>query len=196
MKGWGTGSSRRRDEQFPRPNPNPIRTWGGRALIMWIIEAVRRLTVAPSAARRGVTILFSRRASHVCSSSTAIQHVKGIIGRSTKNYVSNVLPSYVTRLFKDPPSKEDCPICFLPMPLKIITCVSLPPATLVSVPIYDFAEVNEELVDEHIEVFYPCCGMSVCYGCIYSFVMSGNNYKCPFCKAERSGKTNNRIGWR
>jgi hypothetical protein len=35
-----------------------------------------RLTVAPSAARRGATPLFSWRASRVCSSGTAIQRVK------------------------------------------------------------------------------------------------------------------------
>jgi hypothetical protein len=45
-------------------------------------------------------------------------------------------------LFKDPPAKEDCPICFLPMPNKLISCVSLPPATILSVPIYDFAQAN------------------------------------------------------
>ena len=28
-------------------------------------------------------------------------------------------------LFKDPPAKEDCPICFLPMPEKLVCCVSL-----------------------------------------------------------------------
>jgi hypothetical protein len=27
-------------------------------------------------------------------------------------------------LFKDPPSKEDCPICFLPMPTLLISCVT------------------------------------------------------------------------
>ena len=41
-------------------------------------------------------------------------------------------------LFKDPPAKEDCPICFLPMPAKLISCISLLPATITSVPIYDF----------------------------------------------------------
>ena len=41
-------------------------------------------------------------------------------------------------LFKDPPPKEDCPICFLPMPTELICCLSLPPATIASVPIYDF----------------------------------------------------------
>jgi hypothetical protein len=38
-------------------------------------------------------------------------------------------------LFKDPPAKEDCPICFLPMLMKMITCVSLSPATVSSVPL-------------------------------------------------------------
>jgi len=37
-------------------------------------------------------------------------------------------------LFKDPPPKEECEICFLPMPTKLITCMSLPPATISSVP--------------------------------------------------------------
>ena len=48
-------------------------------------------------------------------------------------------------LFKDPPPKEDCPICFLPMPIKLLSCMTLPPATVSSVPIYDFAMANEEL---------------------------------------------------
>ena len=38
-------------------------------------------------------------------------------------------------LFKDPPAKEECPICFLPMPVKLICCVSLSPTTISSVPI-------------------------------------------------------------
>ena len=48
-------------------------------------------------------------------------------------------------LFKDPPAKEDCPICFLPMPNELICCMSLPPASIYSVPISDYAEANEEL---------------------------------------------------
>jgi hypothetical protein len=63
-------------------------------------------------------------------------------------------------LFKDPPAKEDCPICFLPMPAKLISCISLPPATLLSVPIYDYAIANEDLADEETEAYYPCCGKS------------------------------------
>ena len=48
-------------------------------------------------------------------------------------------------LFKDPPPMEECPICFLPMPIKLLSCMTLPPATMASVPIYDFANANVEL---------------------------------------------------
>jgi hypothetical protein len=50
-------------------------------------------------------------------------------------------------LFKDPPAKEDCPICFLPMPVNLIACMTLPPATISSVPIQDFAKANERLAN-------------------------------------------------
>jgi hypothetical protein len=46
-------------------------------------------------------------------------------------------------LFKDPPAKEDCPICFLPMPTRLIYCISLPSATISSVPICEFAIAKE-----------------------------------------------------
>ena len=91
-------------------------------------------------------------------------------------------------LFKDPPPKEDCPICFLPMPVKLICCVSLPPATLLSVPIYDFAKANEELATEGTDGYYPCCGKSICRGCVHSCSQSGN-HKCPFCNSDRYNKT-------
>jgi hypothetical protein len=87
-------------------------------------------------------------------------------------------------LFKDPPPKEDCPICFLPMPNKLICCVSLPPATIASVPIRDFANANEELAKVPIEQYFPCCGKSICGGCIHSFRKSGNTRKCPFCNSD------------
>ena len=87
-------------------------------------------------------------------------------------------------LFKDPPAKEDCPICFLPMPERLLCCVSLPPATIMTVPIHDCAEANEELANQPLETYYCCCGKSICKGCIYSFNESGNIDKCPFCNAE------------
>jgi TPR repeat protein len=92
-------------------------------------------------------------------------------------------------LFKEPPPKEDCSICFLPMPEKLVCCKSLPPATKLSVPVYDYAMANEELALIGTEVYYECCGKSICQGCIYSFVESGNSKKCPFCNSDQGTKT-------
>jgi hypothetical protein len=68
---------------------------------------------------------------------------------------------------------------------------SLPPATILSVPVYDFAEANDDLDedDKTMEQFYSCCGKSICKGCVYSFIDSGNIVKCPFCNSERGGLT-------
>ena len=95
-------------------------------------------------------------------------------------------------LFKDPPPKEDCPICFLPMPLNLISCVSLPPATVSSVPIHDYAIANKELAKEGMEEYFVCCGKSICKGCIHSCRESGAR-KCPFCNADRCSKTNEEM---
>ena len=92
-------------------------------------------------------------------------------------------------LFKDPPPKEDCPICFLPMPFKLICCWSLPPATISSVPIYDFAMANEELANSGTDSYYSCCGKSICGGCEYSFHKSGMIGTCAFCKSDHVNKT-------
>jgi TPR repeat protein len=92
-------------------------------------------------------------------------------------------------LFNDPPAKEDCPICFLPMPYQLLACMTLPPATITSVPINDYAEANVELAQFGTEEDYSCCGKSVCKGCIYSFNKSGKDDKCPFCNSEIMNKT-------
>ena len=70
------------------------------------------------------------------------------------------------------------------MPKKLICCVSLPPATISSVSVYDFAIASQEL--QHVETgkYYDCCGKNVCKGRFYSLCMSGNNDKCSFCNAE------------
>jgi TPR repeat protein len=75
------------------------------------------------------------------------------------------------------------------MPAELICCISLPPATVTSVPIDDFAEANGELASMSTDTYYSCCGKSICKGCIYSFCKSGNDEKCPFCKADIIGKT-------
>jgi hypothetical protein len=71
-------------------------------------------------------------------------------------------------LFKDPPAKEECPICFLPMPNEFICCMSLPPATIMSVPNSDYAKANEELAKMDMEEYHSCCGKSICKGCVNS----------------------------
>jgi hypothetical protein len=76
------------------------------------------------------------------------------------------------------------------MPTKLLPCILLPPATILSVPIYDYVIANEELAKVGMEEYDECCGKSVCKGCIYSFVESGNKETCPFCKAEIMSKTN------
>jgi TPR repeat protein len=75
------------------------------------------------------------------------------------------------------------------MPVRLICCISLPPATITSVPICDFAEANEEVATHNMEYYFSCCGKYVCGGCVYSFHKSGNNDKCPFCNADHVGKT-------
>jgi tetratricopeptide (TPR) repeat protein len=72
------------------------------------------------------------------------------------------------------------------MPQKFFSCASLPPATISSVPIYDFAKANEVLENFPVENYYPCCGKSICSGCIYSFAVTGNK-KCPYCNTDRRG---------
>ena len=94
-------------------------------------------------------------------------------------------------LFKDPPPKKDCQICFLPMPVRLVSCISLPPATIVSVPIRDYALAHRHrLAVQATAQYYTCCGKNICGGCVYSFSKSGNIGKCPFCKTDRMGKTN------
>ena len=68
-------------------------------------------------------------------------------------------------------------------------CASLPPATILFLPIYDFGKANEMLAKEDTEKYYSCCGKSICRGCIYSFNNSGNDDKCPFCNSDRGSKT-------
>ena len=92
-------------------------------------------------------------------------------------------------LFKDPPPKEECPICFLPMPANIFACASLPPATLSSVPILNLAKANKEVAKMSLYTYYQCCGKSICRGCDYSFYENDNDDKCPFCNSDRSSKT-------
>jgi TPR repeat protein len=58
-----------------------------------------------------------------------------------------------------------------------------------SVPIYDFAQANEELANMETKHYYSCCGKTICGGCVDSFCKSGNDANCPYCKSEQYRKT-------
>ncbi|KAL7529179.1 hypothetical protein ACHAXR_002832 [Thalassiosira sp. AJA248-18] len=59
-------------------------------------------------------------------------------------------------LFKTPPPKEDCPICFLRLPL-----------------------------DKSVIRYQSCCGKIICYGCTYKEIIVRQSTEpiCPFCRA-------------
>ena len=60
---------------------------------------------------------------------------------------------YDEKLFKEPPPREECPICMLPLPLAA-----------------DQAD------------FHPCCGKTVCNGCVSAIVEREGAYLCAFCR--------------
>jgi hypothetical protein len=73
--------------------------------------------------------------------------------------------------------------------------MSLPPATIKSVLVNDFADANEEVapLDLDTEEYYPCCGKSACGGCIHSICKFDNEHKCPFCNSHRGDKTDEEM---
>ena len=56
------------------------------------------------------------------------------------------------KVFKEPP-REECPICMLPLPL-----------------------------DASESTFFPCCGKTICMGCIYAMLESKGANLCAFCR--------------
>ena len=56
-------------------------------------------------------------------------------------------------LFKEPPPKEECPICMLPLPL-------------------DAGEWR----------YQTCCGKILCMGCIHAAYLADDRELCPFCR--------------
>ena len=64
---------------------------------------------------------------------------------------------YDEKLFADPPPREDCPLCFLPL-----------------------------LGREMTERFQTCCGKVICVGCIYAMKMNEDKDLCAFCRNPES----------
>ena len=70
---------------------------------------------------------------------------RGIIGRSIKKSASNVQPATRSDVVQRPTADGGVSHLLPTNAMKMISCVSLPDATIMSVPIYDFAMANEEL---------------------------------------------------
>ena len=85
-------------------------------------------------------------------------------------------------LFKNPPPKEDCPICFLPMPGKLVCCVSLPPTTIFSVSVYDGAIANEKLAEVRLLIFAGKAFVKDVLTPVFNLEMMR---KCPLCNSDR-----------
>jgi TPR repeat protein len=75
------------------------------------------------------------------------------------------------------------------MSKSLISGYSLPPATISSVPINEFADEHVELAKLDMERYYACWGKSICRVCTHSLATSGNNERCAFCNAERKSIT-------
>ena len=56
-------------------------------------------------------------------------------------------------LFKEPPPRDECPICMLPLPK-----------------------------NPKEQKYQPCCGKVLCYGCIHEVYKADNRGLCPFCR--------------
>jgi len=89
--------------------------------------------------------LSVRYCSRECQAAHRPQHKK------CKRRVAEL---YDEKLFADPPPREECPICFLPLPL-----------------------------EGKKSSFKSCCGKTVCNGCMYAMQMSAEGaYLCAFCR--------------
>ena len=75
-----------------------------------------------------------------------MQHAKRNIDQNIRKSVIDKWSElyYDEKLFKEPPPREECPLCLLPLP-----------------------------IDIGQSAFHSCCGKTVCNGCIYEMAMSG-----------------------
>jgi len=89
-----------------------------------------------------------------CQKAHRPQHKKACNERTTELHKEE--------LFKQPPQKEDCPICLAPLPFS--------------------QNITHQV----------CCGTKVCHGCNYSMYCGGESkkpgdYPCPFCRHPLGG---------
>ena len=108
----------------------------------------------------------------------------GRIGSSLSHYIRTAELRRIARrsflpddelLFREPPPKEDCPICFLPMP-----------------------HSGTGIGGVHA-IFQSCCGKTVCSGCMAAVrddvedKRKMNKRCCPFCRVESATSSEEHI---
>ena len=116
-----------------------------------------------------------------------------------KKCEKRVAELYDEKLFREPPPPEECPICFLPLPLAadqvtfhsccgksicngcIRVMVEREGANILCAFCRTPCAESEEAASG--STFNPCCGKHICSGCIYAMAQSeGDDSLCPFCR--------------
>jgi len=78
-----------------------------------------------------------------------------------------VVKLFDEKLFKQPPPNEDCPICYLRLP-----------------------------IEEDQSTYQPCCGKILCCGCAHAHSVAAadtERYKCVFCRTEATSSGEEQI---
>jgi len=110
--------------------------------------------------------------TNVSSSNGDIDNTDAVSAGLERMKISNGADISDDRLFQNPPPKEDCPICFLPMPYAPGLCGVM---------------TNTQ----------PCCGKIMCGGCIEAAdqEMQSGNMKdlCPLCRVPNPRKEKEKV---
>ena len=77
--------------------------------------------------------------------------------KQCEEHTRRVAKLHDEELFKQPPPKEDCPICFLRMP-----------------------------THHKGSTYMNCCGKMICSGCVHAVRLRDGDGLCPFCRAPAS----------
>ena len=101
---------------------------------------------------KGLNVCNKCKDTKYCNAACKKKHRK----RHKNKCEKRVAELHDIELFKQPPQKEDCPICFLPLP-------SLSTGSK----------------------YKACCGKDICSGCIHAVQMRDNGVGlCPFCRTQ------------
>ena len=145
----------KRDKDGPPPGPGARGGGGGIGSSCTACGSKGPMSQRPMAAcaeGKGMCISCSQK----------MDNVQSIVrGMMQKSGIGNKKVSDDDPLFQDPPPKEDCPICMLPMP------------------------VNSGICDVHT-TYQSCCGKIICNGCVHAARQEIEKGKmkdvCPFCR--------------